>query len=70
MVNYTLNQIFQHLSEDEKIKLLKSLIEITEGRIYVEVNFFLKIFSSNSLKQLKVLQKSTLQEMIKKKLQN
>jgi len=37
MVNYTLKNIFGHLNEDEKIKLLKTLIEISEGRIYVEV---------------------------------
>jgi hypothetical protein len=37
MVNYTLKNIFVHLSEDDKIKLLKTLIEISEGRIYVEV---------------------------------
>jgi len=43
MVNYTLKNIFVHLSEDDKIKLLKTLIEISEGRIYVEVfiiNFY------------------------------
>jgi len=39
MVNYTLKNIFGTLSEEEKIKLLKTLIEISEGRIYVEVTF-------------------------------
>jgi len=37
MVNYTLKNIFGQLNEDEKIRLLKTLIEISEGRIYVEV---------------------------------
>lgn len=39
MVNFTLKNIFDKLSEEEKIKLLKTLIEISEGRIYVEVYF-------------------------------
>jgi len=38
MVNYTLKNIFDKLNEEDKIKLLKTLIEISEGRIYVEVN--------------------------------
>jgi hypothetical protein len=38
MVKYCLNEIYQHINEDEQINLLKTLIEITEGRIYVEVN--------------------------------
>ena len=42
MVNYTLQNIFNNLNEEEKIKLLKTLIEITEGRIYVEVKVFFK----------------------------
>lgn len=37
MVNYTLKNIFVQLNEEDKIKLLKTLIEISEGRIYVEV---------------------------------
>lgn len=37
MVKYVLSDIYDHLSEEEKIKLLKTIIEITEGRIYVEV---------------------------------
>lgn len=38
MVNFTLNSIYSHLNQSEKISLLKTIIEITEGRIYVEVN--------------------------------
>lgn len=45
MVKLCLNEIYPTLNEEEQIKLLKTLIEITEGRIYVEVkiNLFIKL---------------------------
>jgi 26S proteasome regulatory subunit N5 len=42
MVNSTLNNIYVNLNQNDKILLLKTIIEITEGRIYVEVNLFIK----------------------------
>jgi hypothetical protein len=38
MVNFTLNNIYVNLNQNDKVLLLKTIIEITEGRIYVEVN--------------------------------
>lgn len=74
MINYTLQNIFNNLNEEEKIKLLKTIIEISEGRIYVEVKFLYFLlknsifFSLNTPKQLKTLLKFTLIEMIKRQL--
>lgn len=39
MVKDCLNEIYFQVNEDEQIKLLKTLIEITEGRIYVEYEY-------------------------------
>lgn len=39
MVNFTLNNIYQNLNQSEKVLLLKTIIEITEGRIYVEFEY-------------------------------
>jgi len=50
MVNYTLKNIFSNLNEDEKIKLLKAVIEISEGRIYVEVRFYTQIILKRIVK--------------------
>ena len=55
MVNFTLNNIYVNLNQSEKILLLKTIIEITEGRIYVEVKnkfiiYSLLFFSSNTQK--------------------
>jgi len=36
IVKYSLNDVYYKLNEDEQIKLLRILIEITEGRIFVE----------------------------------
>lgn len=39
MVEFTLNKVYEGiLDEDQRIKLLYTLIEITEGKIFVEVN--------------------------------
>lgn len=43
MVKHSLNEIFNTLSEDEQIKLLKTIVEITEGRIFVEYEFSVAI---------------------------
>lgn len=44
MVDYTLNKVYDGiLEEDQRIKLLYTLIEITEGKIFVEVNYKYKI---------------------------
>lgn len=39
MVKYSLNEVYYKLSEEEQIKLLKNVIEITEGRIFVELEY-------------------------------
>jgi hypothetical protein len=40
MVKFCLSEeVYDKLSEGEQIKLLRTLIEITEGRIYVEVKY-------------------------------
>jgi hypothetical protein len=40
MVKFCLSdEVYLTLSQDEQRKLLKTIIEITEGRIYVEVIF-------------------------------
>jgi 26S proteasome regulatory subunit N5 len=38
-VKYALNEIYNNLEEEEGIKLLKSIVEITEGRIFVEYEY-------------------------------
>jgi 26S proteasome regulatory subunit N5 len=43
IVKYGLNDIFPTLDEEEQIKLLKTLVEITEGRIFVEYEFSVAI---------------------------
>ena len=43
MVKFALNEAYQNLNEDEKLKLLKTLIEITEGRIFVEYEYSVAI---------------------------
>ncbi len=39
IVKYSLNEIYYTLNEEEQIKLLKTIIEITEGRIFVEYEY-------------------------------
>lgn len=43
MVKFALNEAYQNLNDDEKLKLLKTLIEITEGRIFVEYEYSVAI---------------------------
>jgi 26S proteasome regulatory subunit N5 len=44
MVKYCLtDDVYKHLTTDEQVKLLKTLIEITEGRIYVEYEYSVSI---------------------------
>ena len=40
MITYALDIVYLNLSEEERIKLLNTIVEITEGKIFVEVNFF------------------------------
>lgn len=37
MIKYILDTLYSKLEEDSKIKLLQKVIEVTEGKIYVEV---------------------------------
>ena len=39
MVKYALNEIYSTLPEDEQMKLLPTLIEVTQGRIFVEYEY-------------------------------
>jgi 26S proteasome regulatory subunit N5 len=40
MVKYVLSsQVYDRLNQEEQVKLLKTLIEITEGKIYVELEY-------------------------------
>jgi 26S proteasome regulatory subunit N5 len=39
IVKHSLNDILTKLNEEEQIKLLKALVEITEGRIFVELEY-------------------------------
>ena len=43
IVKYALNEVYDTLNEEEKLKLLSTLIEITEGRIFVEFEFSVAI---------------------------
>jgi 26S proteasome regulatory subunit N5 len=43
MVKYSLNEIYYKLNEEEQIKLLKNVIEITEGRIFVEHEYSIAV---------------------------
>ena len=41
MVKHVLSpEVYDKLNQEEQVKLLKTMIEITEGRIYVEVYYF------------------------------
>ena len=44
MVKFTLENIYVNLNQADKIILLKTIIEITEGRIYVEVKYIFILF--------------------------
>ena len=43
IVKYALNEVYDTLNEEEKLKLLSTIIEITEGRIFVEFEFSVAI---------------------------
>lgn len=43
IIKYALNEIYPTLNEDEQIKLLKTVVEITVGKIFVEYEFSVAI---------------------------
>lgn len=43
IVKFALNEVYPTLNEEEQIKLLKTLVEITEGRIFVEYEYSVAI---------------------------